>query len=234
CPSLYPGGASIGPKQIHQAIEGSLGRLKTDRLDIWMFHRDDPSLPLGPLIDALDEEIQSGRLGAWGASNWTTARLQEAIDLAASTGKAAPVASSPNFSLAHANEPYWPDTVVTSADDRAWFTRTSMPLVAWSSLGRGFFSHGREDDRSNADLVRVYYSKENFSRKHRAEALAGHKGCTLFEIAIGWVISQPFPVTALCGARTLDEVATALLAGDLQLSVEESRWLDGTSAKRPF
>ena len=54
CESLYPGGARINPESIHKAIDGSLRRLRTDYLDIWMFHRDDPSLPVGPLVDTLD------------------------------------------------------------------------------------------------------------------------------------------------------------------------------------
>ena len=66
CAPLHPGGASIGPGQIHAAIDGSLARLKTDCLDIRMFHRDDPSLDAGPLVDALDEEIRAGRIRAWG------------------------------------------------------------------------------------------------------------------------------------------------------------------------
>ena len=135
CAPLHPGGASIGPERIHAAIDGSLARLKTDCLDIWMFHRDDPSLDVGPLVDALDEEIRAGRIRAWGASNWTTARLQAAADYAGRAGRAGPAASSPHFSLAKAREPYWPDTVVTGDGDRAWFAKRRLPLVACPRSG---------------------------------------------------------------------------------------------------
>ena len=234
CAPIHPGGASIGPGQIHKAIDGSLARLRTDCLDIWMFHRDDPSLDVGPLVAALDEEVRSGRIRAWGASNWTTERLQLAMDYAGRTGKARPVASSPHFSLAKAKEPYWPDTVVTGDGDREWFAARNLPLVAWSSLGRGFLAHGREGDENDADMVRVFYSDDNFRRKQRLERFARARGMTIFEAAIGWVISQPFPVIALCGAQTGAEVRNCARAGDLELTAAERDWLDLRSETPPF
>ncbi len=82
CAPIHPGGAKIDPASIHKAIAGSLERLKVDYLDMWMFHRDDLTHPVGPLVDALDEEVKSGRIRSYGGSNWTTARIQEAIDYA--------------------------------------------------------------------------------------------------------------------------------------------------------
>ena len=233
CAPLYPGGATIDPRSIHKAIDGSLSRLKTDYLDIWMFHRDDPTLPVGPLVDALDEEVRAGRIKACGASNWTTARIQEAIAYAQANGKAAMMSASPNFSLATANEPFWPDTVVTDTQDRGWFAAHDFLLVAWSALGRGFFAKGDPDDRRDADLVRTFYSDANFARKRRAQELAEKKGLDLFEVALAYVISQDFPAIALNGATTPDHIASSARAGDLRLSKAERDWLDLTSDRAP-
>ena len=234
CAPLHPGGASIGPDQIHRAIDGSLSRLKTDRLDVWMFHRDEQDLNVEPLVDALDEEVCSGRIRAWGASNWATSRLQQALEYSKNAGKSPPIASSPHFSLAKANEPYWPDTVVTSEEDRSWFSECKIPLVAWSSLGRGFFARAKQDDKSDAELVRVFYSAQNFQRKERLAELAKAKGHSIFEIALAWVLSQDFPVIALCGPQTPNEVKNCAEAGDLLLTVAERDWLDLKSESRPF
>ncbi len=234
CAPIHPGGASIGPDQIHRAIEGSLARLKTDRLDIWMFHRDDPTINVAPLVDALNEEIQAGRINGWGASNWTTARLQQCIDYSAEVGKATPTASSPHFSLAKAKEPYWPNTVITTESDHAWFIKNNMPLVAWSSLGRGFFARAKQDDLSDTDLVRVFYSAENFKRKERLTAFAKAKGISIFEGALAWVTSHQFPVVSLCGPQTIDEVKNCTQAGSLKLTNNESQWLDLKSDEIPF
>lgn len=234
CAPLHPGGATIDPPSIHRAIEGSLERLKTDHLDIWMFHRDAPAHPVGPLVDALDEEVNAGRIRSYGASNWTTARLQEAIEYARRTGKAEMTSSSPHFSLARANEPYWPDTVVTDEADRRWFAENNFLLVAWSALGRGFFAKADPADRSDADLVRTFYSDANFERKRRAEEFGEAKGLSMFEIALAYAISQDFPVVALNGAETPEQVASSAHAGALHLRPAERDWLDLTSDLRPF
>ena len=107
-----------------------------------MFHRDDLSQPVGALVDRLGEQVSSGRLRVYGASNWSIARIQEAIDYARSNGKAEMMSLAPNFSLARANEPFWLDTVTTNEEDQGWFARNNFLLVAWSSLGRGFFCEG--------------------------------------------------------------------------------------------
>ena len=234
CAPLHPGGATIDPDSIHRAIDGSLARLKVPTLDIWMFHRDDPALPVGPLVDALDEEVRAGRLLAYGASNWRAARIQQAIDYARQNGKAEMICSSPNFSLAKANEPFWPDTVVADETERAWFAKNNFPVIAWSALGRGFFAKADPADRSDADLVRVFYSDENFARKARAEAFAAHRGMTMFEIALAYVVSQDFPVVALNGAETPEQAAASARAGALALSRPERDWLDLASDEKPF
>lgn len=234
CAPLHPGGAKIDPESIHKAIDGSLNRLQADYLDIWMFHRDEPSHPVGPLVDALDDEVKRGRIRAFGASNWTTTRIQEANDYAREHGKAEMMSSSPNFSLARANEPFWPDTVVTDESDRAWFAEKQLLLVAWSALGRGFFAKADPNDTSDEDLVRVFYSDANFERKRRAEAFGSAKGLSMFEIALGYVINQDFPVVALNGAETPEQVASSAKAGDLVLSMQERNWLDLASDDRPF
>lgn len=234
CAPLHPGGAVIDPPSIHSAIEGSLSRLKTDYLDIWMFHRDRPDHPVGPLVDALDEEVKAGRIKAYGASNWTTHRIQEAIDYARANGKAEMMSSSPNFSLAEANEPFWPQTVTTGKSDLRWFEDHDLLLVAWSALGRGFFARANPDDKSDADLVRVFYSDANFERKRRAEILAEARKLSMFEVSLAYVISQKFPVVALNGAETPEQVVSSARAGALQLSSAESAWLNLDSNDRPF
>ena len=234
CAPIHPGGAKIDPESINKAIDGSLNRLQADYLDIWMFHRDDPNHPVGPLVDTLDTEIKRGRIRAYGASNWTTSRIQEAIDYARANGKAEMMSSSPNFSLALANEPFWPDTVVTSEADRKWFTKQQLLLVAWSALGRGFFAKGDPNDTSDADLVRVFYSDANFERKRRAEAFGSARNMNMFEVALAYVTSQEFPVVALNGAETPEQVASSSHAGDLQLSPQERDWLDLSSDESPI
>lgn len=234
CAPLHPGGATISPESIHRAIDGSLERLRQPSVDLWMLHRDDPTQPVGPLVEALDAEVRAGRILAYGGSNWSLERVAAARSYAADKGLAPMIAVSNHFSLAKANEPFWPDTVVTSEPDRQWLTDNQALLVAWSSLGRGFFARADRDDHRDADLVRVFYSDGNFERKARAELLAAERGLSRFEIGLAYVTSQSFPVVALAGPETVDEVASSTSAGAIELTRAECQWLDLSTSERPF
>jgi len=144
------------------------------------------------------------------------------------------MAASDNFSLAEANEPFWPNTVFVAQKDRAWFAANALLLVAWSALGRGFFAHGDPHDTSNADLVRTFYSPANFERKQRAERLADAKGLTLFQVALAYVLNQDFPVIALNGTQTVAHVRSSARASDVRLTAAECAWLDLSSDVAPF
>jgi len=226
CKPIHPKGLDITPEHIHAAISGSLERLKTDYLDIWLLHRDDLTKPVGPIVEALNEEVKAGRIRAFGGSNWTTQRLDEANQYAMENRLQGMSVSSPHFCLAKAKEPYWPNTVVTDKNDMKWFEKSGMPLLAWSSTGRGFFAKGSPDYLEDRDLVRVFYNDENFERLRRADELGKQKGLTRIEIAIAYLTNQKFPVVSLAGPATEEEVKSCIKALDTKLSETEIDWLD--------
>src|SRR5207249_9101 len=122
----------------------SLARFKTDYIDLYLLHRDDPTVPVGPIIEVLNEHLKAGRIHAFGGSNWTYQRLQEANAYAAEHGLTPFVASSPNFSLADQIEPPWAGCISISGSQgtaaRQWYVQQQMALFTWSSLAGGFFS----------------------------------------------------------------------------------------------
>ncbi len=126
-------------------------------------------MPVGPLVEALNEERAAGRIRAFGGSNWRVERIAAANAYAAERGLIGFVVSSPNMSLARPKEPMWAGCHSATDADRAWHTQTQLPLLSWSSQAGGFLS-GRfaREDRSNADMLRVWYSDENFERLGRA------------------------------------------------------------------
>jgi len=222
---------ATGPRVNASAIQfdlmTSLERLGVDHVEMYALHRDDPQVPVGPILEALNEHIEAGKIGAIGASNWTHERLQMAAEYAAQHGIVGFSFSSPNLSLAKANEPFWAGCV--SADEAAlrWYTTHQLPLLSWSSQARGFFS-GRfsPENRDNADLVRVFYSDANWERLRRAEELAKKKGATAIQIALAYVLSQPFPTCALIGPRSEAEMRSCQQGAQIKLSAEEMAWLD--------
>ncbi|MBM2714981.1 aldo/keto reductase [Mesorhizobium caraganae] len=223
------------PDVIGKQLAQSLDRLQTDHVDIYFMHRDNPDVPVGEFVDAMDAEAKAGRIrGPFGGSNWTMARMDEAIAYADRTGKQKPGALSNNFSLAEMLEPIWAGCITSSTDDwKAWLTRRQMPNFAWSSQGRGFFTdRAGRDKQDNEELVRVWYSEKNFGRRDRAIELANRLGKSPIHIALAYVLAQPFPSVPLIGPRTLDELEDSLKALDIKLSAEDVAWLDNGPERR--
>lgn len=92
---------------IKSDLYDSLARLKTDHIDLYLLHRDDPAVPIGPIVETLNEHLDAGRIHAFGGSNWTVERIREANDYANAHKLVPFVASSPNFSLAEQVEEPW-------------------------------------------------------------------------------------------------------------------------------
>ncbi|MGH6922838.1 MAG: aldo/keto reductase, partial [Propylenella sp.] len=207
----------------------SLDRLKTGVIDIYFMHRDNPDVPVGEFVDAMDAEASAGRIsGPFGGSNWTMARMDEAIAYANKHGKRAPAALSNNFALAEMLDPIWPGCVSSSSTAwRAWLKRRQIPVFAWSSQGRGFFTvRAGRDKRDDAELVRCWYSDKNFARRDRAIDLANRLGRKPIHVALAYVVAQPFPVVPLIGPRTLEELADSLSALDIELTPKDVAWLE--------
>ncbi len=229
CKPIHPKGLEITPQHIRAAISGSLERLKTNYLDVWLFHRDDPTRDVGPLVEACHREIEEGRIRAYGGSNWSAARIQEAHAYADSHGLHPMSMSSPHFSLAVAREPYWPNTVVVTPSEKAWYEKHKLPLAAWSSLGRGFIALGAPDFTADKDLVRVYYTEDNFERLRRADSVGAAHGLNRIETALSYVLSQSFPVIALVGAANKAEMLSCIKAAETVLTPKEIAFLEGRS-----
>lgn len=217
------------PDMIAKQLNQSLERLKTDYVDVYFMHRDNPDVPVGEFVDAMDAEVRRGRIrGIFGGSNWTRERMDEATAYAQENGKQALGALSNNFSLAEMLDPIWAGCVAASDDEwKAWLQSRQIPNFAWSSQGRGFFTdRAGRDKRDDEEIVRVWYSDRNFDRRDRAIELARKLGRHPIHIALAYVIAQPFPVIPLIGPRTIAELEDSLSSLDIKLTAEQVKWLE--------
>ena len=115
------------PKDLTLQFMESLQRLQTEYVDIYMMHRDNPEIPVGEFMDALNEHQKAGRMRAFGGSNWSLARVEAANEYAASKGLTGFAAVSNQLSLARMVGPRWAGCLsVGDAASRAWFTRWVM------------------------------------------------------------------------------------------------------------
>lgn len=220
-------GSRVNKEAIYEELMISLDRLQTDYVDLYALHRDDPNIPVGTILEILNEHVEAGRILAFGASNWTHLRLQEANDYAAQHGLIGFTFNSPNLSLAKAIEPYWAGCVSADAETCAWHEKTQIPLLSWSSQARGFFS-GRfsPDVQTDADMVRVFYNDDNWERLRRAEQMAKEKGVSAIQLSLAYVLNQPFPACAIIGPANVQELYSCNEGAKITLTREELDWLD--------
>lgn len=230
------------PDAVAAQLDESLTRLQTDHVDVYFLHRDNTDIPVGEFVDAVNAEIDNGRIRVWGGSNWSLARVKAANEYAAQNGRQGMSAVSNNFSLAHMIKPLWPGVQSATAPEyRAYLAESGMALMPWSAQARGFFTPWAEEvmrhtGRENplitgvqptmAELAETWFSEENFERRNRAVSLAETRGVAPIQIALAYVINQPFPCFPLIGPRQLQETRSSLAALDIELSPAECRWLN--------
>lgn len=222
-------GPQVKPEVITEQLNISLDRLRTSYVDMYALHRDDPTVSVGPIMECLNDHLETGKIKAIGVSNWTHERIQEANEYASSHGLEGFSFNSPNLSLAKANEPFWEGCVSADEETLKWHTEHQFPLLSWSSQARGFFT-GRytPENRENEDLVRVFYSDDNWERLRRAGELAEMKNVTVIQIALAYVLNQSFPTCAIVGPRNEQEMKSCFESVEISLSQEEMSWLDLT------
>lgn len=232
------------PFDIAADLHDSLARLKTDYIDLYLLHRDDPNVPVEPIIDALNEHVRAGRIHAFGASNWTHERIEAANGYARRRGLQPFVASSPQFSLVDSHAEPWPLCISISGSAgsvaREWYTQTQMPLLIWSPLASGFFSgrfrrdnlHRFGEREWDEVVLRTYASEANFQRLDRATVLATEKGLSAAQVALAYVLNQPMNIFALVGPHSSEKFRSNIQASEVQLTPEEMDWLNLISESR--
>ena len=241
----YNGRERVTPEDITADLHESLERMQVDFIDMYVLHRDNPKVPVGPIVEVLNEHKRAGKIGVFGGSNWAASRVKEANDYAAAHGLEGFPISSPNFSLAVQIKAPWDGCLSISgpagAADRAWYAEQGIPIFPWSSLAGGFFSgRFRRDNLDTFDTyleklcVECYCSEENFRRLDRVQELATREGASIPQIAMSYVHSQPMSVFALVGCQKPSEFVDNVGALGHKLTPEEVAWLELRSDERPW
>lgn len=224
-------------------VHDSLKKLKTDKIDIYMLHRDNHQVPVSVIVDTMNRLHDEGKIGAFGGSNWTHERIQAANEYAAEKGLKGFTVSSPNFGLAQQIADPWKcdahfgDGCVTisgpeNVDARKWYAQNPVTVFAYSSLARGFFSGAfRSDEPEKAMKIldgpgTGYYCPDNIERLRRCEIIAEKKRITVAQAAMAWIYHQSFDVAALSSPVTKEQIMQNIAAIDIELSEEEAAWMN--------
>jgi len=222
---------------VTEELATSLESLQTDYVDLYMLHRDNPSMPVGRIMDRLNLALDRGRVRALGASNWEYARVDAANDYADKHGLAGFAAVSNHLSLAIPTGPFYPGLVATDPAGERWHEQRGTPLIAWSSQARGFFSgrftaEMRDRPRDDQDdftrrMLEIYCADDNLERRRRATEIGGREGGTsAVQVALAWLLHKPFPLVPIVGPHSVDELASCIDATSLRLTEAEVKWLN--------
>ena len=219
-------------------IHDALVKLRTNYVDLYLLHRDNPEVPVSLIVDTMNRLHDEGKIGAFGGSNWTHSRMEEANEYAAKHNLIPFTVSSPNYGLAEQVDNPWVGNCVTlsgleNADARQWYLDHQMPVFAYSSLARGFFSGAfSSDDREGAKkfldeaAMKGYYCDANFERLRRAEILAAEKTCSVAQIALAWLLNQPLNVFLMVSFSNLKHIQSNVDACEITLTPEQVAWLN--------
>ncbi len=220
---------AVEPAAIERQLIEQLDWLQTDYADLYFLHRDNPAVPVGEWVEALNAQVRAGRIRAFGGSNWALDRVRKANAYARRKGLQGFSAVSNNLALAVMEKPVWAGCLhVHDPESLRFLQRHQLPLLPWSSQARGFFvpEISRPDLRNDASLVNSWYSEDNFRRQARAIELAKKYGVEPIAIALAWVLNQPFPTFPLIGPRHIAETRVSMQALGVTLTAREMKYLD--------
>jgi aryl-alcohol dehydrogenase-like predicted oxidoreductase len=222
----WPQRKGLSAANIAAACDDSLRRLRTDHIDLYYAHRDDPDTPQEETFDAFDALVRAGKVRAIGASNFSAERLRSALEISRRDGLAPVVALQPHYNLV----------------ERAEFETALLPVleseglscVPYYGLAKGFLT-GKYRDGAPVDSARAEGAQAYLDDRGRAvlavldEIAAGHE-VAVAAVALAWLAAQPTVAAPIASARTPEQLADLLPVLDLKLTDDEIRLLSHVSA----
>lgn len=220
------GTENLSRKYIFESVEQSLKRLQIETIDLYQAHTDDPVTPLEETLTAFDDLIKQGKVRAIGASNYTGARLQEALAVSKAAGLARYESLQPEYNLY--------DRSGYELELEPFCHKENLGVISYFSLARGFLS-GKY--RSEADLsqsprgagVKKYLNERGFAIVDALHKVAKELHSQPARVALAWLIARPSITAPIASATTLNQLEDLIAAAKLTLSAASIAELDQAS-----
>jgi len=219
----------LAPEVMQRELAGSLERLGTSYVDVYYLHVPDHLTPIERTLDAMKGLIDSGRVRAWGVSNYAAWQILEMNALADARGLPRPVVSQVLYNLLHRQ---------LDVDYFAFTRRHPIHTTVFNPLAGGLLSgtHRFEEAPAkgyrfddNALYKRRYWTRPMFERVEQLRAVATAEGLTMVQLAIAWVASRPEVDSILAGPATVAQLDEAIDAASRVLSADALRRIDELS-----
>ena len=220
---MEKGQQGASPIYVLEAVDASLRRLRTDRIDLFQLHQPDPKTPITDTLGALDELVRAGKVREIGCSNFSVAQIREATD--ASQGRAQFVSVQNEFSLFHRE----PETngMLPECERRRLAFLPYFPLA--SGLLTGKYREGKKlpkGSRAADGWGPKVFTEQNLAIVELLIEFAESKGHTILELAFSWLLSHKPVASVIAGASKPEQVRANAKAADWQLAADDLAQID--------
>lgn len=223
------GRKGLKPAYIRQAVEASLRRLQTDYIDLYQAHADDPDTPLEDTLRAFDDLVKAGKVRAIGASNYTGARLTEALETSRKNNLASYVSLQPHYNLVERDK--------FETDLLPVVQKYQLGVIPYFSLAAGFLS-GKYRSKQDAEkaargaMVQKYMNDWGFGVIAALNEVAKAHSATPARVALAWLIAQPGITAPIASATNDQQLIDLAEAAKLKLDQGSIEKLNEASASK--
>lgn len=216
--SDHPFDRGLSRKHLRSSLNASLGRLKTDYLDLYQCHRFDPAVPIAEIVRTMDDFVTAGKILHWGVSCWSGAQIAEACAIAAANGREAPVTNQPPYNLLDRGI----EAEVIPASRAA-----GVAQIVFSPLAQGVLSGkyrggkkpagSRATDPRSSHFMDRYLAPEAAATVDRLARVADDAGLPLARLALAWCLRDPAVASVIVGATNERQLEENLAAAETTL-----------------
>jgi voltage-dependent potassium channel beta subunit len=222
-----PNDRGLSRKHVFESCRASLARLRTDYVDLYQCHRDDPDVPLEEVVRAMEDLVRRGLALHWGVSVWSGARIAEAVRTARSVGGYGPICNQPEYSLLERG---------IEAEVVPVSRREGVGQWVWSPLAQGALTGkyvggrrpagSRGADEKRGAFMQGHLAPERQERVERFVGIAREAGVTPAQLALAWCLAQPGIDAVVVGATRKEQVVENAKASGVRLDPALLRRLD--------
>lgn len=224
---MGPGKVGLSKARIKEAVDESLKRLQTDRIDLYQAHKDDPNTPLEETLEAFSELVKEGKARVIGASNYSADRLAQALEISRTNGLSRYESLQPEYNLC--------ERARYESELEPICRAENLAVIPYYSLAGGFLSgkYRSEADlanRARAKNVKKYVGERGFRILSALDEVSARHKTKPACVAIAWLLARPSITAPICSATSLKQLEDLFAALRLELSASDVETLNTASA----
>jgi aryl-alcohol dehydrogenase-like predicted oxidoreductase len=224
---LSPDKKGLSRDYIFNAVEASLQRLQTDYIDLYQSHKDDPDTDLEETLDAYAQLVKQGKVRVIGASNYSRARLSEALHISERMGYPRYESLQPKYNL-YDRAPY-------EAELEPLCQQMELGVIPYYSLASGFLTGKYKSKQEATGVKRAaalsgYFDERGEKILTALASVASEQATTSARVALAWLMARPSITAPIVSATSLEQLHDILGSTELALSAENIDLLNQASA----